>query len=298
MIIEGNDFVYFVNGESKTKEEVNEFIDSTMSVTIDNLTVHFISPKKDKQANLNVVSYYKQREKESLESTKNYLLNNTSVLKDYEDIVSIFFAENEEELSASLNKIKLKNGEKVEKQSTYGKLEDTPISAKKDKIKELLEEVNKHQEQNGRVVGVEFPFDAVLTPTREQKVIEDWNKIDLIGLIEGDEKGSFGFNFQKSKIGEKENKTEGIKETENKVDYSEINFKLLDLMAKRFNDNKHKYPKGNTLKVINKDEILWAAFRHIRKMIQPIENDPETYEDHLAAVATNMSIILDQIYRK
>lgn len=89
--------------------------------------------------------------------------------------------------------------------------------------------------------------------------------------------------------------TIGYKESEGKLDYSEINFKLLDLMARRFNDNKIKYPKGNTLKVINKDEILWAAFRHIRKMIQPIENDPETYEDHLAAVATNMSIILDQL---
>lgn len=91
------------------------------------------------------------------------------------------------------------------------------------------------------------------------------------------------------------NNTVGEKETEGKLDYSEINFRLLDLMAKRFMDNKHKYAKGNTLKDINKDDILWAAFRHIRKMIQPIENDPETYEDHLTAVATNMSIILDQL---
>ena len=87
----------------------------------------------------------------------------------------------------------------------------------------------------------------------------------------------------------------GVKETEGKLDYSEINFRLLDLMAKRFMDNKHKYPKGNTLKVINKEEILWAAFRHIRKMLHPIKDDTETYEDHLAAVATNMSIILDQL---
>lgn len=91
------------------------------------------------------------------------------------------------------------------------------------------------------------------------------------------------------------NNTVGKKETEGKLDYSEINFRLFDLMAKRFMDNKHKYAKGNTLKDVNKDDILWAAFRHIRKMIQPIENDPETYEDHLAAVATNMSIILDQL---
>lgn len=91
---------------------------------------------------------------------------------------------------------------------------------------------------------------------------------------------------------------EGIKETNGKLDYSEINFKLLDLMAKRFMDNKVKYPKGNTKKSLDKNEILWAAFRHIRKMIQPIENDPETFEDHLAAVATNMSIILDQLEKQ
>lgn len=91
------------------------------------------------------------------------------------------------------------------------------------------------------------------------------------------------------------NNTVGKKETEGKLDYSEINFRLFDLMAKRFMDNKHKYAKGNTLKDVNKDDILWAAFRHIRKMIQPIENDTETYEDHLVAVATNMSIILDQL---
>jgi hypothetical protein len=94
---------------------------------------------------------------------------------------------------------------------------------------------------------------------------------------------------------ETDTSTDGIKETNGKLDYSEINFKLLDLMAKRFMENKVKYPKGNTKKTLDKNEILWAAFRHIRKMIQPIKNDPETFEDHLAAVATNMSIILDQL---
>lgn len=87
----------------------------------------------------------------------------------------------------------------------------------------------------------------------------------------------------------------GKKETENKTDYSEINLEILDLMANRFSANKHKYPKGNSLKKLNKQDILWAAFRHIKKMIQPIEGDPESYVDHLAAVCTNMSIILDQL---
>lgn len=97
-------------------------------------------------------------------------------------------------------------------------------------------------------------------------------------------------NIEQSKIGKKE--------TENKIDYSEINLEILDLMANRFSANKHKYPKGNSLKKLNKQDILWAAFRHIKKMIQPIEGDPESYVDHLAAVCTNMSIILDQLKMK
>jgi hypothetical protein len=114
---------------------------------------------------------------------------------------------------------------------------------------------------------------------QEEKIFNDAMKDDVINSTSRAEKELIS----------------GIKELKGKLDYSEINFELLDLMAKRFMQNKNKYPKGNTLKIINKDEILWAAFRHIRKMIQPVEDDPETYEDHLAAVATNMSIILDQL---
>jgi len=87
----------------------------------------------------------------------------------------------------------------------------------------------------------------------------------------------------------------GVKESNGKLDYSEINFDLLDLMANRFMQNKHKYPKGNMLKKIDIKELEWAAFRHLRKMIQPIENDVETYEDHLSAVACNISMILNQL---
>lgn len=89
--------------------------------------------------------------------------------------------------------------------------------------------------------------------------------------------------------------SQGIKEVDGKLDYSEINLELLDLMAKRFSENKHKYPVGNSKKGIDKDQLAWAAFRHIRKMLQKVDSDPETYEDHLAAVATNMSMILDQL---
>lgn len=93
----------------------------------------------------------------------------------------------------------------------------------------------------------------------------------------------------------KEDECIGKKETEGKLDYSEINFELLDLMAERFMKNKSKYPKGNTLKQINKEDLVFAAFRHLRKMIKPIKADPESFKDHLVAVSTNMSILLDQL---
>lgn len=90
----------------------------------------------------------------------------------------------------------------------------------------------------------------------------------------------------------------GKKETEGKIDYSEINLNILDLMAERFTANKHKYPKGNMLKVINKEDLVWAAFRHIKKMLKPKEDDPETFKEHLVATLCNMSMILDQLERE
>ena len=88
---------------------------------------------------------------------------------------------------------------------------------------------------------------------------------------------------------------QGVKETEGKVDYSEINLEILDLMAERFTANKHKYPKGNMKKPIDIKSLEWALFRHVKKMIQPIETDEETYKDHLSAVLCNCSMLLDQL---
>lgn len=91
---------------------------------------------------------------------------------------------------------------------------------------------------------------------------------------------------------------QGIKESQGKTDYTEINLGILDIMAERFTANKHKYPKGNMKKVIDVKELEWALFRHIKKMIQPPPDDPETYEDHLAAVLCNASMILDQLEKQ
>ena len=87
---------------------------------------------------------------------------------------------------------------------------------------------------------------------------------------------------------------EAYKENNGKIDYSEIDFDIIDLMARRFNVNKHKYSKGNMLKPIDENQLLMALYRHWRKMFQPIPNDEETFEEHLAAILCNAQMIYQQ----
>lgn len=105
-----------------------------------------------------------------------------------------------------------------------------------------------------------------------------------------------GLGFNTTHVGNSSVITnEGIKESCGKIDYSEINFEILDLMAARFEANKHKYPKGNMLKPIEISKLLWPVFRHWKKMMFPLDDDTETFEDHLAAIMCNCSMILDQL---
>jgi hypothetical protein len=86
----------------------------------------------------------------------------------------------------------------------------------------------------------------------------------------------------------------GKKENNGKTDYSEVDFDILDLMANRFNANKHKYPHGNMLKPIEEKELLFALLRHLKKMIQPVDSDPETFEEHLASILCNAQMVYQQ----
>lgn len=62
----------------------------------------------------------------------------------------------------------------------------------------------------------------------------------------------------------------GIKESDNKIDYSEIDRRFVDGIASRMNANKAKYPKGNSLNHIPIELLEQALFRHVRKILQPI----------------------------
>ena len=87
----------------------------------------------------------------------------------------------------------------------------------------------------------------------------------------------------------------GEKESVGKISYKEIYIPFKDAVAKRMMDNKHKYPEGNYLKDISKDELLDALERHLNKIRYRYEDDPESIEDHLAAIGCNAQMIYAQI---
>lgn len=210
----------------------------------------------------------------TLKELKENTINNTSLGLDMVEIIGITLCDNKEYIYKLL---KHKIAEKTEKEEDLVFPKDSEIH-KDDVItntsseeKETIGELNK-----GFLCedGTTVIFD------------KDFNMVGELPL------GSFG------KRGQKRDYSVGVKETNGKIDYSEINLEILDLMAERFTANKHKYPQGNMKKPIDIKSLEWALFRHVKKMIQPIENDEETYLNHLAAILCNASMLYDQIKLK
>lgn len=281
-IFNGN-FIFKVDGESVTKEEVKDLIHSNMTVTVDNFCVNFVSPKKS----------LKQDAKLSLDELKAYMLNDNSVEKDLTDVIYLINAENKETLGQRFAEIKLKNVEKEENSAP-----------KKDKIAKLLEEADKHQEQNGgRVTNMEFPFDAILTPTREEcgrngryfdrearekKVIEDWNRIDLDGLKNNKYLG------QPAQVGKKESQT--VKKAPI-FTYCKQMKNAIEALSLRSLYGHEKYEKGddweNFSRVENGEfEYANASFRHALGIGE------EDEKNHLIAEAWNAVAKLEIYLRK
>jgi len=198
----------------------------------------------------------------------------------------------------------LENTKQYLKSCTIPRLKECLIEFKNgnflkfNKTEKLLKEAEEHQKQNGGILhGIEFPFENVIPHMKRGKIIKYESVPPQVkevyeNMVNNFEKGLE--NAKKETEGKLFYELEGIKESIGKTDYSEINLEILDLMAERFTANKHKYPIGNMKKPLNKTSLVWAAFRHIRKMLQPIKNDPETFKEHLVAVLCNMSMILDQ----
>ena len=89
----------------------------------------------------------------------------------------------------------------------------------------------------------------------------------------------------------------GLKEAENKVDYTEIDWDFIDGICNRITEN-DKYPKHNWKKEMDIKELAAATIRHARKILDPIKGDPESIKDHTYAIACNAMFINYQLKLK
>ena len=85
--------------------------------------------------------------------------------------------------------------------------------------------------------------------------------------------------------------TKGIKETDGKVSYEEIDFEFIELMAANMSKNKDKYLPFNWQKKVNKADLISAMLRHIRKLKHPRPEDPESAEQHLASIGCDAMML-------
>lgn len=95
------------------------------------------------------------------------------------------------------------------------------------------------------------------------------------------------FNFTKEEIGKKE--------TENKINYEELDWDYIDGMSLRMSKNLDKYPSKNWQKKMDIKKLAEASIRHARKIIQEIENDEETLQEHAIALGCNGMMINYQL---
>lgn len=269
MIIEGNGFKYFFNNEEKTKEEIEKLANYATNITVGNGVVNYFSPKKKKE-----------EIKLSLDNLKYFMVNENSTEKDLTDVIHLITAENKEDLGQRFAEIKLKNVEKEDK------------NKKASSVEQLLKEVNKHQEQNGgRDVNMEFPFDAVLTPTKKYN-----NDLFVPGFGFIHKRGKI---FKYDKIAEKENTKEAKKETEGKLFY-ELDFEFIKQMAERMQSNKDndKYELWNWKKSMTPrgiEALKQAMWRHIIAVMQGEFEDDGREFGHLEAISNNAMMINYQL---
>lgn len=149
---------------------------------------------------------------------------------------------------------------------------------------------------------------------REEKVFEDWNKKDYNtttvkvnsspdNLVKLNTLRDCVLNkdFKPNSLEEIANlisAKEGIKETENKVNYEELDWDYIDNMAERMSKNLAKYPPNNWKKKMEIKELAKSAIRHARKILQEIDGDEETLQEHSTALGCNGMMINYQLKNK
>jgi len=90
-------------------------------------------------------------------------------------------------------------------------------------------------------------------------------------------------------------KENGIKETENKVDYSEIDWEFIEGLARRMNLNKEKYKPFNYHKPMDVNLLKQSLLRHTIEILKGEHNDAGQEYGHIFAVALNSMMIYYQL---
>lgn len=98
-------------------------------------------------------------------------------------------------------------------------------------------------------------------------------------------------NNQKSK------ESFGYKEEDNKTKYSELDWDYIDSMSNRMSSNT-KYPSDNWKKEMDIKKLAESAMRHARKILQAVDGDEESLQDHAVALGCNGMMINYQIKEK
>ena len=88
---------------------------------------------------------------------------------------------------------------------------------------------------------------------------------------------------------------EGVKESNGKTDYSEIDWDFIEGLAKRMNKNKDKYEPFNYHKPMDVNLLKQSLLRHIIEILKGEHNDAGQEYGHLFAVALNAQMIYYQL---
>ena len=123
---------------------------------------------------------------------------------------------------------------------------------------------------------------------------------DIIEIMqvktEGELIEKLGCQTKRNKVLKYDSKEDiGVKETENKVNYGELDWDYIDNMSLRMSKNLDKYPPKNWQKKLDIQELAKSAIRHARKILQEIDNDEETLQQHATALGCNGMMINYQL---
>jgi len=157
---------------------------------------------------------------------------------------------------------------------------------KDSKNNQISAEQNKTEENLVFQKDSEIHKDDVITKiSRGEKETIEYLKPSIVSELGEELHFDKDFNLIKS----------GVKETNGKTDYSEIDWDFIEGLAKRMNKNKEKYEPFNYHKPMDVNLLKQSLLRHIIEILKGEHNDAGQEYGHLFAVSLNSMMIYYQL---